>query len=334
MVKKIRSLLLLCLVICLCAVFPVQGAPAPDNRLRVAILPFDDGSIQGRERWWAPNWEVGRGVADELVTALFDTGKFRLIEREQIQRVIDEQHLSKSCQIDSRTAARLGKILGVQVLIMGKVTEFSTDSVGAAIDTPRGIGFGIKSNTARVTLDARMVDTTSAEIISTASGHGEKKQTSLGLRVDFTRIGFGSNEFRKTNLGTALRDAVGQLAAQFATKAPGPGLGGPPPPNHPDAPPAPPAPSRPIVGKITSVYSDQISLNIGADDGIRPGMHFKVYHVIDRIDDHNDGRILITEPIAKISVVSVKRESAICKITSRIDFQSRAVVNDFVRQIE
>jgi curli biogenesis system outer membrane secretion channel CsgG len=332
MAKKICFLLLFALLISCGAVFPALGAP-PDNRLRVAILPFDDGSIQGRERWWGRNWEVGRGVADELVTALFDTGQFRLIERDQIEKVLAEQHMVNSGQINPRTAARLGRILGVQVLILGKVTEFSNDSTGAAINTPRGFGFGIRANTARVTLDARMVDTTSAEILATASGHGEKKQTSFGLRVDFTRIDFGSNEFRKTNLGIALKDAVANLAEQLAAKDPKWG-GPPPPPVHPNPPPEPPAPLRPVIGKVTTVYKDQVYIDVGSADGVRTGMDFKVYKVIDIVNENHDGKILFTEPIAMISVVSVKRENAICTINSRIDFKFHTAVNDFVRQTE
>jgi curli biogenesis system outer membrane secretion channel CsgG len=333
MLKKTPLILLLLgLVLSLGVVFSVHGAP-PNDRLRVAIIPFDDGSIQGRERWWDRHWEVGRGVADELVTALFNTGKFRLIEREQIQKVLDEQHLSYSERLDSRTAARLGKILGVQVLIMGKVTEFTTDSTGASFFTPRGLGFGIKANTARVTLDARMVDTTSAEIIAIATGQGEKKQTTLGLSVDFTHIAFGSDEFRKSNLGIALKDAVAQLAEQFAAKIPfsderhaPPGYDRPPFP--------PPAPQIPLIGRVTTVYKNQVYINIGSRKQVHPGMKFKVYRVIDTVNDPNDGKVLITEPIAKIIVTSVDLRSAVCKIDYRIDSRATAAVDDFVRECE
>jgi curli biogenesis system outer membrane secretion channel CsgG len=325
-------LLLLCLIVTMGMVgSSAQGAP--DGRLRVAILSFDDGSIQGRDRWWEHRWEVGRGVADELVTALFNTGKFRLIERDQIQKVLNEQHLAGSGRIDLRTAARVGKILGVQVLIMGKVTQFATDSTGASINTPRGIGFGIKSNTARVTLDARMVDTSSAEIIAIATGKGEKKQTSLGFRVDFTRINFGSNEFRKTNLGVALRDAVNQLAEQLVTNAPSVAR---PPFTHHHEPPVnwQSSPLVPIIGRVTAVYKDNVDINIGYREFVRPGMKFKVYQIIDTINDPKDGKVFITESVAKITVISVEMQTATCKIDNRLDSKTSTAVNDIVRETE
>jgi curli biogenesis system outer membrane secretion channel CsgG len=325
MPKKLYLLLLLTLVIGFQGALPVQGAP--DGRLRVAVLPFDDGSIQGRDRWWGPDWRVGSSVSDELVTALFNTGKFRIIEREQIQKVLAEQNLGDSRRIEPKTAARLGRILGTQILIIGKVTEFSTNSEGAAVDTPRGIGFGIRANTARVTIDARMVDTTSAEILAIASGHGEKKKTSIGLRVDFTRIEFGSNEFRKTNLGVALRDAVNTLAEQLASKADA--INAVPPLKHPGR------LAEPIFGKVATIYGSKIYLNIGDRAGVHPGMKFRVYRIVKTVKDPNTGKIIdyITEPTAIIRVVSVKRDSAVCKIKTRINSKYRVATSDIVKQI-
>jgi curli biogenesis system outer membrane secretion channel CsgG len=321
--KKLNIIILIILALIITLILPAQGQP--DGRLRVAVLPFDDGSIQGRDRWWGPEWRVGSSVSDELVTALFKTGKFRLIEREQIEKVLAEQNLSDSGRISAQTAARLGKILGVQILVLGKVTEFSTDSTGAAVDTPRGIGFGIRSNTARVTIDARMVDTTSAEILATASGHGEKKQTSLGLRVDFSEIRFGSDEFRKTNLGKALKEAINGIADQLAARSGKIVIA-----------PSPHGYRAAISGKVATVYGRRIYLNIGSKDGVLPGMRFKVYRIVRAVKDPNTGKILdyITEPIANIAVVSVKRDSAICTIKSRINAKYRIAGNDLVKQIK
>jgi curli biogenesis system outer membrane secretion channel CsgG len=320
--RKLRLIILL-LVLATLFTLPAQGA---DNRLRVAVLPFDDGAIQGHERWWNDNLQVGKGVADELVTALLDTGKFRLIEREQLQRVLEEQNLASHGRIDSNTAARIGRLLGVQILIMGKVTEFSTSSKGGTINTNNGIGINIRANTARVTLDARMVDTSSAEIKAVATGRGEKKQTNLGLEVNYNRISMGSNEFKKTNLGIALRDAVNSVAAQLNEKA--------------DSirPSAPTLPSRPgrssISGLVAEIYGSKIYINVGAAQGVRPGMMFTVYHIMRVVRDPNTKKIIdyITEPIAKIAVAKVRNNTSICTIYSRLNAKYRVQVKDIVKQ--
>ena len=59
---------LIMLALCLGLNFTTYGA---DSRYRIAVLPFDDGSI--KDRWWGGNWDVGTGVSDELVTALLQT---------------------------------------------------------------------------------------------------------------------------------------------------------------------------------------------------------------------------------------------------------------------
>ncbi|HYH02456.1 MAG TPA: CsgG/HfaB family protein, partial [Bacillota bacterium] len=100
--KKSIYLLLVFLMGALLAL-PVAGA---DNRFRVAVLPFDDGSIQ--KRWWNHRWDVGKGVADELVTELLNTGKFRLVERDKIEEILDEQDFGSRGRVDSATAARIG----------------------------------------------------------------------------------------------------------------------------------------------------------------------------------------------------------------------------------
>ncbi|HEY8465018.1 MAG TPA: CsgG/HfaB family protein [Bacillota bacterium] len=322
MFKKLQLLVLLTLVIGL-TIPPAYGA---DHRLRVAVLPFDDGAIQGRERWWREDWQVGRGVSDELVTALFNTGKFRIIEREQLDRVLKEQHLASTGRIDSRTAARIGRILGVQILIMGKVTEFTTDTKGGAInvDDRRNIGIGIRSTTARVTIDARMVDTTSAEIKAAVTGYGENKKTGLALSIDYNSIVFGSDKFKKTNLGIALRDAVASVASQLAEKA------------EAIKPAAPDISYRkPISCRVATVYGSEIYLNAGANSGIRNGMIFKVSRIIRSVKDPATGKVLdyITEPIAKIRVISVKSNTAVCVIDSRINPKYRVQKNDLVNQI-
>ncbi|HYH02705.1 MAG TPA: CsgG/HfaB family protein [Bacillota bacterium] len=322
MSKKLYLIVLLALVVSLLAL-PIYGA---DSRLRVAVLPFDDGAIQGQDRWWSGDWNVGKGVSDELVTALFNSGKFRVIEREQLDRVLEEQHLSSSGRIDSHTAARIGRILGVQILIMGKVTEFSTDSKGGMInvDDRHSIGLGIKSNTARVTIDARMVDTTSAEIKAAVSGRGEKKKTSLAISVDYNSIAFGSNEFKKTNLGIALRDAVNDVAAQLADRST-------------EITPAAPTVFSPsaISCRVATVYGSQIYLNAGANQGVKNGMKFKVFRIIRTVKDPSTGKVIdyITEPIAKIQVTKVKSSSAICVIHTRINSKYRITKNDLVKQI-
>lgn len=308
-----RSKLWMILVIALLGIAMIP-ANAEDTRYRVAVMPFDDGSI---EHWWGKDWDVGKGVADELLTELFKLNTFRLVEREQIERIIKEQDFGQKGRVDTRTAAKIGKILGVQYFIMGKVTEFSTDSQSGAIAL-KGYNLGVKTNTARVAIDARLVDTKTAEIKAAATGVGEKKQNSLAVGVKSSAVGFGSNEFKKSNLGIALRDAVASVAQQLSeqayrgTKLPG----------------APPA----TEGLVADVYGDKVYITIGSNNGVKPGMVFEVQHIIRVVKDPSSGAVLdyVTEPVATISVTEVKDRSATCTVVSRLSSKYEITAKDRV----
>jgi curli biogenesis system outer membrane secretion channel CsgG len=293
--KKIVNFGLILILLAGLFALPVNGA---DNRYRVAVLPFDDGSIQSR--WWGNNWDVGKGVADELVTQLLETGKFRLVEREQIDRILREQDLGSTGRVDSDTAAKIGKILGVHYLITGRITEFSTDSKGGTIIIPNNnFGFNLKSNIARVAIEARLIDATSAEIRTSVTGTGEKKQTNFGLIVNWNLISLGSNEFKKTNLGIALHDAVASVAAQLSEKAydgAGPSME-----------------PEPISGLVADTFGHKVYITCGISDGVQVGMAFIVHHVIRVVKNPATGEVIdhITEPVAEITIIEVKDKSAI-----------------------
>jgi len=295
---------------------PPIAAPQTDNRPRIAVMPFDDGSV--KNRWWSNSWEVGSGVADELVTGLIKTEKFRLIEREQLDNILREQNLGVAGRIDPNTAARIGKILGAQYLVMGKVTEFTTDSKnGGAASGPGGFGLSVSSNYARVAIDARLVDASTAEIISAVTGRGEQKQTNVGIAVNWNAIAFGSDEFKQTKLGLALRDAVDSVSGQLAEKIPAKSGN---------------SQFSRISGTVADIYKDKVYLTIGSNDGVQSGMVFIVEHPVKTVKNPKTGEVIdqITEPIAEITVTSVKSSSAVCTVTKKLNSKYAIASNDSV----
>ncbi len=293
-------------------VLPTQGA----EKYKIAVLPFDDGSIQ--DRWWDKSWELGKGISDELITAFLETDKFRVIEREQLDKVLQEQDFGTSGRVDTRSAAEIGKILGVKYLVMGRVTEFTfKSSGGGAISGKKGLGLGVKTTTARVTLDARLVETSTAEILTGVKGSGEKKQTNLGLVYDWEAIGFGSDEFRKTNLGVALREAVNEVAQGLSEKA------------YQNS-----TPDALLTGLVAYVSGSKIYINLGSSDGVQPGMVFVVYHIIDLVKDPLTGEVIdeISEPVAEITVTEVKEKASTCTITTKLSSKYAIAVQDKVQQ--
>lgn len=280
---------------------------------RIAVLPFDDHSIQNR--WWGHRYDVGKGVSSELVTALLNTKRFRLVEREAVDRVLEEQRFS-AITADPETAAELGKVLGVKYLVMGQVTDFAIDSRGGAFVDPRSLlGLSLRTHTARVAIDARMVDTTTAEISFAVTGTGEKKQTNLGFMSYSGAMDFSSREFYKTSLGQALRDAVDSVATQLAEKAYSEAL------------------YKPLIGLIAYTSPTTVIINIGSASGVEPGMSFTVEHIIQVVRDPVTDEVIdeISEQIAEINVIEVKEKASVCQIVSQ---KSEIFINDKVRSNE
>jgi curli biogenesis system outer membrane secretion channel CsgG len=79
------------------------------------------------QRWWDGNWDIGKGISDLLVDRLLSEGTFSVIERRKLDMVLAEQNFSTSERADSSTAARIGKVLGVNAIILGSVTQFGTE---------------------------------------------------------------------------------------------------------------------------------------------------------------------------------------------------------------
>jgi TolB-like protein len=108
---------------------PVVARAQADARPIVAILSFDNNSIgAGRQDYDG----IGKGIQETLIADMAANGKIRLVDRERIQRVLDEQHLTKSGAVDPATAVRVGKILGAQYAIYG---GFMSDGRGNMVLT-------------------------------------------------------------------------------------------------------------------------------------------------------------------------------------------------------
>ncbi len=318
MKKKGLLVLLVSLMVTVSMIsLPVWG----QGLYRIAVMPFDDGSIKDRNPF--QGFDVGKGVADELVNALLATGKFRVMEREQLDKVLAEQNLGASGRMEAGSAARIGKILGVQLLVMGKVTDFSIKTSEGNVDLKNGYGLGISASTARVVIDARMVDTGSAEIKAGVTGTGEKKQTNVGVKIDWNTLKFGSEEFRKTHLGMALRDAVTQVADAFASREFAVTS---------SVPAAATTNNKTLSGLVAYVGSSTVSINIGYNQGVKVGMKFKVNRVINTIKDPATGKILdyVTTPIAVVKAVGVKSNITTCALVSRLNSKYRVKVKDRV----
>ena len=90
--------------------------------LRMAIMPFEDKT--GTRRKYGSVSEV---IMDDVVSSILSdnsaTEFLELVSRERLEEVIEEQALSQSGIIDESMAVEVGKILGVNEILSGKITQ-------------------------------------------------------------------------------------------------------------------------------------------------------------------------------------------------------------------
>jgi len=111
-VKKVVAFVLGCLVL----LSPLTAA-ADFTKNKVAVLDFQ---LQGDG---FETEDMGSIVAEWFITALVKTGRFDVVERAMLRKILEEQKMGLSGIVDEQTATKLGKILGVKVIISGSVMK-------------------------------------------------------------------------------------------------------------------------------------------------------------------------------------------------------------------
>ncbi|TET33988.1 MAG: hypothetical protein E3J72_15460 [Planctomycetota bacterium] len=99
---------------------PKDFEPIPkEKRPKVAVFNFEDKTPVAKTNY-------GDIVAEFFHTALFHTECFRLIEREQISKILQEQNFAASDMVDQTKAIEIGKLLKVEYILVGSVAKMGT----------------------------------------------------------------------------------------------------------------------------------------------------------------------------------------------------------------
>ncbi len=92
--------------------------PAESGRkARLAVIELENIGSLAKEK------NVGRSVSELLTTFLVESQKVQVVERSQLNQVLAEHKLNLSGVVDIDTAAKVGKVLAVDVVLCGSVSE-------------------------------------------------------------------------------------------------------------------------------------------------------------------------------------------------------------------
>jgi curli biogenesis system outer membrane secretion channel CsgG len=193
-------------------------------KARIAVAQFKDKTGKG---WWTG--EIGDGMADQLTTALFNTNRYIVLERQTLKDVMSEQDLGASGRIRKDTAAPIGQIEGAELLVVGAVTEFEGNASGAQGGLGGfggrvlgGLMGGFKKS--HMAIDLRVIDTKTSRVLAATSVEGEATDMNLGgLLGGYGSAGAlagGLSGWKNTPTEKALRVCIKEAVNFIVNKTP------------------------------------------------------------------------------------------------------------------
>lgn len=207
--------------------------PYDGPRARLAVAAFEDRTKQGGNA-------IGGGLATMLTTALVNSNRFIVLEREMLDEVIREQDLGGSGRVRADSAATVGEIEGAELLVVGAVTAFEPESLGiggglVGLGTLIGTVILHESNRhipiaaatykeSYLAIDLRLLDAASSRVLFSTSIDAKGRDWGGGLIAgvgggrSHLPLAFGG--FQKTATAAAVRKAIDLAVSELARRTP------------------------------------------------------------------------------------------------------------------
>lgn len=314
----------LCIILLLLA-SGIVSAQAPQQR-RVAVFDFDNAAVRGgisSPFFQTTPPDVGKAAADMLITKLVQDGKVRVIERNAIDKLLAEQNLTNSDRTDPLTAAKLGRVLGVDAIILGTITRYDYLDTTTGGGGARFGGFGGSSMktkhtlTAKVSISTRLVSPDTAEVMAASEGAGEI--TRKGVKVDMRDMASVNNAMNGNANNPTMNECMDKAIAQLVAKLELEFVK---------------VPQRdPVIeGLIADANeSGQLVLNVGSRDGLKVGDHLQVWRAGKEIHDPVTNKLLTRDDtlLGEAVVTKVNDNFAIATYSG----SQAAVVKDVVKSV-
>ena len=302
---------------------PGAAAPqAPQGRKkRVAVFDFDYATVKTNSAaLFGTDIDVGKGIADLLVKNLVTDGTYSVIERKQLDKILAEQNFSNSDRANPASAAKIGKILGLDAIIVGHHAVWERDqririSAAAAAASADSGSVGLATRNPRPTSCSMRVSwilTPRKFWVWRKARAIQRSSKSAGRRWQLARLrrGRGGLRFERLSTNHHRRGREGRRRSNDRGR-------------HRVGAQAAGARIIKVEGLIAAVDGDQIVLNVGAKTGVKVGDHLSVERVTSTIKDPATGAVLrkMTSKVGEVQVTDVDDISAVCKPLSGNGFK-------------
>jgi hypothetical protein len=248
------------------------------NRLRLAvwwnvdtITPEPAKLHWGDTTIYASPEEPVQAIEGLLTTALFNTHRFDLVERQRVGAILEEQEFGSKHTTET-SAARIGETLGVDYLLLVEVNETNH------LRRWRGLWLGLGQKVTEITISFKVVDTETGRVIFADTTRGRAANRQLGNRL----LGLGSD----SPLHYAVMSSVNRMAYRLAMSLP----------------------IEPWKGSVVDVHGPLVAVNGGFNRGLEPGMKLLAIDRGRELRDPESGEVLghREEVIGSVRVTAVQ----------------------------
>jgi curli biogenesis system outer membrane secretion channel CsgG len=202
-----------------------QLPPYSGPKARIAVADFDVKAAKA-------TGEIGTGLREMLVTALMNSNRFRVVERQVLNAIMQEQELAASGAAQQGSGAQRGQIKTADLVITAAVTEFEPQASGGAAGLGGGgrVGGGILGavlggslNKAHMALDIRIIDTSTSEVLAATRVQGQATDIAGGILAGVlgsTSLGAGLSLYANTPMEKAIRVCIIEAVNYIAQTVP------------------------------------------------------------------------------------------------------------------
>ncbi|MBP7795367.1 MAG: hypothetical protein KA059_01165 [Elusimicrobiales bacterium] len=261
---------------------------------RIGVVEFENKTAYGQKR-------LGQAVSDILITELVKSNRFVVVDRDKINKIMDEQKFQQQGAVDSQTAVKVGKLLGLEAIVVGAITNFGVRTEGSNYLLTQ-----TKRQVAEVSVDIRVIDVQSGQIILADSGKGEAKSSKGGVLGMGTKGGYD-----ETLEGDALRAAVVKFVDNISKQIS----------------------KRPWSATIASASNTEIYINAGSDSNISMGMKLSCYRQGKEIIDPSTNMVIghMENYLGDFEIVRYCGDGGNCSVAKPIKLEQTPSSGDICR---